>query len=293
MRCEDTPYVREVSRLIFAGGINRAYHNGCKFDCVPIFIGTHQGEGKSTIVEWLAMNEDYYTEVKTIEGKDGMEEIEGAWICELGELLALTKAKEVEAIKSYISRKNDRYRKAYDRRITDHKRQCIFIGTTNKEQFLTDMTGNRRFFPVKVNQNGYDLYENKETIQDYIKKCWSEARERMKGGIFPPYPDKKLLEIIKEEQSKATEDDYRVGLIAEFLREQRVTCVLKIWRECLGEWNAKPSKKDSAEIGQILDRLPGWEREKIPQRFANYGHQRVWKRKALKLIPTDDNTLPF
>ncbi len=291
LKCEDTPYVREVSRLIFAGGINRAYNNGCKFDCVPVLIGTKQGEGKSTIVEWLAMNEEYYTEVSDIEGQKGMEAIEGAWICELGELLALTKAKEVEAIKAYISRKNDRYRMPFDKRVTDHKRQCIFIGTTNKEQFLTDITGNRRFFPVKVNQNGYELYENKEFIQDYIKKCWAEARERFKSGVLPPYPKKELLETIREAQSTATEEDYRIGLITEYLKDKYTTCVLDIWQNCFNEYYSKPSKKDSAELGQILDRIPRWERNKIPQRFGQYGHQRVWNRR--KLEPIDENELPF
>ncbi len=291
MGCEDTPYVREVSRLIFAGGINRAYNNGCKFDCVPVLIGTKQGEGKSTITKWLAMDEEYYTEVTDIEGQKGMEALEGAWICELGELLALTKTKEVEAIKSYISRSNDRYRMPFDKRVTDHKRQCIFIGTTNKEQFLTDMTGNRRFFPVKVKQNGYDLYENKEFIQDYIKKAWIEARERFKMGLFPPYPSKELLGIIREEQSKATEDDYRVGIIEEYLKDKLTTCVLQIWQNCFDEYNTKPTKKDSAEIGQILDRLQNWERSKSLQRFGQYGIQRAWKRK--KFEPIDETKLPF
>ena len=117
---------------------------------MPVLIGTKQGEGKSTLVRWLAMKDDYFTEVTEIEGQKGMEAVEGAWICEMGELLALTKAREIEAVKSYLTRLADRYRRPFDRRVTDHKRQCIFIGTTNKEQFLTDKTGNRRFYPVKV-----------------------------------------------------------------------------------------------------------------------------------------------
>jgi len=291
MGCEDTAYVREVSRLIFAGGINRAYNNGCKFDCVPVLIGTKQGEGKSTITKWLAMDDEYFTEVTEIEGERGMEAIEGAWICELGELLALTKAKEVEAVKSYISRTNDRRRMKFEKHVTDHKRQCIFIGTTNKEQFLTDMTGNRRFFPVKVTQNGYDLYEKEKEVKEYIKKCWAEARERFKIGHLPPYPSKELIEIVKAEQSRATEDDYRIGLIEEYLKDKHTTCVLQIWNNCLNEFGAKPSKKDSAEIGQILDRLPNWERAKFPERFGNLGTQRIWKRKRLE--PIDESKLPF
>lgn len=101
LKCEDNDYTREVSRLIFAGGIHRIYNPGCKFDDMAVLIGTKQGEGKSTFVRWLAMEDRFFREVTEFEGQRGMEAIEGAWICEVGELLALTKVKEQEAVKSY------------------------------------------------------------------------------------------------------------------------------------------------------------------------------------------------
>ena len=72
-KADDTPYTREVSRLIFAGGINRLYAPGCKFDDVPVLVGTRQGEGKSTLVRWLAIHDSYFSEVKEIEGQRGIE----------------------------------------------------------------------------------------------------------------------------------------------------------------------------------------------------------------------------
>ena len=91
------------------------------------------------------MEDDFFREVTEFEGQKGIEAVEGGWICEVSELLALTKVKEQEAVKSYLTRLSDTYRRPFDKRVTEHKRQCIFIGTTNKEQFLTDKTGNRRF----------------------------------------------------------------------------------------------------------------------------------------------------
>ena len=175
MAADNSAYTREVSRLIFAGGIHRLYNPGCKFDEMPVLIGTRQGEGKSTIVRWLALADDYFTEVTEFEGQRGIESLEGAWICEVSELLAMTKAKDVEAVKSFITRQNDRYRMPFERRVSDHKRQCIFIGTTNKEQFLTDKTGNRRFYPVRVYQTGENLFNKEKQIKEYIEQCWAEA----------------------------------------------------------------------------------------------------------------------
>ncbi len=277
--CEDTAYTREVSRLIFAGGIHRIYNPGCKFDDVPVLIGTKQGEGKSTLVRWLAMNDDFFTEVFDIEGKNGMESLSGKWICELGELLALSKAKEVEAIKSFLSRQTDHYRRAFERRVQDYPRQCIFIGTTNKEQFLTDKTGNRRFYPVKVNQSGYELFNRETEIKEYIRQCWAEAKALYDRNALAPYADYTLTDTIRAIQSDAVEDDYRVGMIQEYLEDKDETCILELWQEALqmGEFS-KPTKKDSNEISLILQGMPEWEKQAISKRFHRYGKQKYWKR---------------
>jgi predicted P-loop ATPase len=80
---------------------------------VPVLIGTHQGEGKSTLVRWLAIHDKYFSEVTEMDGQRAIEQLAGAWICEIAELLAMTKAKEVESVKSYITRQRDKYRKPY------------------------------------------------------------------------------------------------------------------------------------------------------------------------------------
>lgn len=272
---EDSPYSREVSRLIFAGGINRLYSPGCKFDDMPVLIGTKQGEGKSTFVSWLALNDDFFREVKEIEGQKGVEVLQGAWICEMGELLALTKAKEVEAVKAYITCRTDTYRKPYERRTTKNPRKCIFIGTTNKEQFLTDKTGNRRFYPVTVNCSGYDLFDNKEEILNDILQAWAEALHLFKEGKLSAYADRSLLKDIREHQETAVEDDYRVGLIESYLENKTTTCILELWTNALNELG-KPKPKDSSDIVLILNKLDGWENTKKTQRFRDFGAQKAW-----------------
>lgn len=288
-KCEDNEYTREVSRLIFAGGIHRLYNNGCKFDDMPVLIGTKQGEGKSTLVRWLALKDDFFTEVTEIEGQKGMEAVEGAWICEMGELLALTKAREVEAVKSYLTRQVDRYRMPFDKRVTDHKRQCIFIGTTNKEQFLTDKTGNRRFYPVKVYQSGYELYSHETEIKEYIRQCWAEAKQLYDKGELKPFADRQLIDVIRNNQSRAVEDDYREGLIEEYLKDKEEVCVLQIWKYAFDNERSKPSKKDSNEIALILNKVEGWEKQKRMKRFGEFGPQMYW----MKIRNDDLSKLPF
>ena len=284
-KCEDNEYTREVSRLIFAGGINRLYSPGCKFDDVPVLIGTKQGEGKSTLVKWLALRDDFFAEVTTIDGQQGMEAVEGAWICEISELLALTRAKEVEAAKSYLSRVSDRYRRPFDRRVTEHLRQCIFVGTTNKMQFLKDKTGNRRFYPVLVNQVGYELFNAKTDALAYISQCWAEAKYKYDKGIMLPFASIDLKVYIEEHQQESVEDDYREGMILEYLEVNNIIeiCIMELWEKALHNEYVRPSRSDSMDISLILQSLDGWERKGSVSRTKDYGIQRVWVRAATQI----------
>ena len=280
-KCEDTPYTREVSRLIFAGGIHRLYNPGCKFDDMAVLIGKRQGEGKSTLVRWLALRDEYFTECNEFEGQKGIEAIEGAWVCEVSELLAMTKAREQEAVKSYLTRLNDRYRMPFDKRVTDHPRQCVFIGTTNKEQFLSDKTGNRRFYPVVVRQSGYDLFDHEKEAREYIRQCWAEAKALYDAGKIPPFADRSLIGEIREKQNEAVEDDYRVGMIADYLATHTEVCIMELWKNALkmGDFS-KPTKKESNEISLIMQGMDGWEKAKKVKRLGDYGPQLYWFKQA-------------
>lgn len=276
LQCEDSEYTREVSRLIFAGGINRIYDPGCKFDYMPVLIGTKQGEGKSTLIRWLALQDSFYNEVTEIDGQEGIEAIEGAWICELGELLAMTKIKDVEAIKSYLTRQVDKYRRPYEKRVSEHPRQCIFIGTTNKAQFLTDKTGNRRFLPIHVNTIGYDLFDREFEIKEDIRQCWAEAFYKFKGGEMPLCPDRRLIPIIREYQEGALEDDFREGIIIDYIKDCEKVCIIELWEKALKNDYKKPTKKDSTDIAEILQKI-GWECCGN-KRFPEYGCQKSFSK---------------
>lgn len=283
-KVEDTDYTREVSRLIFAGGIHRLYEPGCKFEDVPILIG-NQGCGKSTLVRYLAINDDYHGELKIMEGQAAIENLAGKWVLEIPEMSAFTKAKDQEAIKAFVSRQRDSYRKPYDRNTTELLRRCVFIATSNDRNPLVDKTGNRRWYPVEVNCVGYDIYDNESTIRDYILQCWAEAREHLHDKTMQPFADRKLLDKYQEAQENAMQDDWRVGAIQAFLDRKNpgeLTCVREVSHRALSsnpDFPKEPSLVESKDIGKILDRLKDWERVASPRVVGIYGRQRCWQKK--------------
>lgn len=278
--CDDERYTEEVSRMIFYGGISRLYDPGCKFDYMPIFIGA-QGTYKSTLVKWLALEEKYFREISTIEGKDAMEILEGAWICEFAELLAMVRTREVEAMKGYISRTTDTFRRSYDRRVSHVPRSCIFIGTTNEEEFLVDKTGNRRYLPIKIRTKMGEFYGREEEIKNYILSCWREALYLYNHGQTYLSLPLDVYEIAVRKQEGAVEDDPKVGLIREYLDNQEVgykVCCLELFTKCLNGIKKNYDRSASRDIGRILNNIPGWERGEKTTRLQDYGVQKYWEK---------------
>ena len=263
MKCDDSDYIRECSRLIFAGGVHRAYRPGCKFDDMIVLIGG-QGAGKSTIVRWLNIEDQFYQEIKTIAGKEGIEAIRGVWIGEVSELMAMTRVKEAEAVKAYITSQKDSYRPPYQKNVQTIPRRCVFIGTTNNPQFLTDKTGNRRFYPVKCGSDGYKLLDNEKIVREYIRQAWAEAVQLYKEGKLQPFARKEVLEQIRAAQEAAMEDDWRIGAIEQYLEDTKkmpnsTVSVIELWHNALNEpAESKPTRSDSIAITQIVTGIEGW-----------------------------------
>lgn len=281
MGVEDNEYTREVSRLIFAGGINRIYKPGIKFDEMPVLIGK-QGSGKSTFVRWLALEDRFFGELTTTDEKRGGEAVGGKWIMEVAELLALTRTKEQEETKAFLSRQDDYFRGAFDRRPKSRLRTCIFIGTSNREQFITDKTGGRRFYPVYCTADGKEFGRHEEEFKEYALQCWAEALAKIDTDFMATYSKREVQDLVKEAQEGAMEEDYRIGMIQAFLDrfEGERVCLKLLWDRALNCEHITFSKADQAQLGMIMaHNINGWEKSKSPITVSGYGQQRAWVRK--------------
>lgn len=148
---EDTEYSRAVSRYLWTAMAGRVLKPGIKTDMVPILVG-EQGAGKSSAVAAMVPDQEFFCEISFSEKEDDLSrKMRGRLIAEIGELRGLH-TKELEAIKAFITRTHENWIPKYREFATQFPRRLVFIGTTNKDEFLADETGNRRWLPVKVGQ---------------------------------------------------------------------------------------------------------------------------------------------
>lgn len=167
----DTEYTRAVSAYLWTALAGRVMQPGCKADMVPILVGP-QGAGKSTGVAALVPSSDFFCEVSFSEKDDDLSRrMRGRLVAEIGELRGLH-TKELEFIKAFITRTHEDWVPKYREFATKFPRRLVFVGTTNKNEFLADETGNRRWLPMDV--GSVDV----EGIERDRLQLWAEARER-------------------------------------------------------------------------------------------------------------------
>lgn len=302
---EDCEYTREVTKRALIGAVARIMKPGCKHDHMLVLVGP-QGCGKSTLLSRLG-GKWFSDSVYTLTGKSAYEQLLGYWILEMGEMAAARKA-EVEQMKLFFSKCTDNYRAAYGHRTQDHPRQCAFFGSTNDEEFLKDNTGNRRFWPVVVQNAGKNLY--RDLSQEVVAQIWAEALAYYNAGELW-YLDAKMEKLAKSKQQEHTEVDSRQGLVEQFLEKllpkkwmdmelgdrldfwfdsgfserkegvepRKVVCALEIWQELFKGDVKNFRPMDARAINNIVRNIPGWEPQSSYLCGKPYGRQRAFVRK--------------
>ena len=172
----ESEYSQRVAQMLFPAVCARVFEPGCKVDFVVILESLHQGVGKTTIIRNL-LNPDWYVEpIESMGGREFLMSIRGAVIVELGELSVLSRA-DYNRVKQAITTQVDTYRDPFARCVASFPRQCVFIGTTNQDDWNRDPTGARRFLPVRV--SGADM---PAFLRDR-DQLWAEAVHLYRDGF--------------------------------------------------------------------------------------------------------------
>ncbi len=246
--------------------VKRVMEPGCKFDELLILCGL-QGALKSTALEVLA-GAEYFSD--SCEGtgndKDSLLQLHGAWINELAEFDRFLGKRDASDLKKSLSIRCDKFRLPYGKRVEEFPRKFVMCGTTNKDEFLVDPTGNRRYWVIPIQVAKIDI----AWLREHRDEIWSAAFELYLQNYecFLNEEEKiRHAQLMRTFEVTDTWEDY----IQVFLLQHSEVIISDIMLNCLGIEIGLQKKADQMRVADILKRL-GWVRV---EKRGN-GSKKVW-----------------
>jgi len=248
------PFHAILLKRTLIAAVARAFKPGCKVDTMCILQGA-QGDFKSTFWQGLAGEAWFTDNLSEASEKDEKLKLRRYWILEFSEFETVYKRKDVEQLKAFLSSRIDSLRRPYGRSLEDFPRTSIFVGSTNRQEFLNDPTGGRRFWVIPVNQT-----IPIQTLEEERDRIWAAAVAAYRSGEqwwLTREEDKLLEEANKGWQSS---DTWEV-VVLNYLQNKSICTVSELFTHAIQIELAKQGKAEQMRLSDIL-RRNGWVRSK-------------------------------
>ena len=252
-------YLREVGIILFVGIVTRIMEPGSKFDTMVVLEGK-QSIGKSTLLRVLALKDEWFSDSlpHDLSSKDARLHLPGKLIVEMPEISQVNRS-TIETIKAYLSAQSDTLRPPWGRHEITHRRQCVFVGTTNERNYLKDHTGNRRFLPVSCGRIDLAL------ARKIREQLYAEALFEYRKGTRPVL-SAAVEAVAERQQRERVVDDVWAKPVRDYVRELRraasragktevEVAIADVLSEALGMERSRQDRAAETRVGSILTRL--------------------------------------
>lgn len=169
-----------------------------------------QGIGKTTWFQKLVpdeLKEYFYSGIINPTNKDTTLLMSEKFLINLDELASLNK-KQIEAFKEMITKSTITERRAYGHFTEDYIRRASFVGSSNHNEILMDVTGNRRFLCFEALEIDYQHKINLDLV-------YSQAIYLLKSKDFKFHFDKEDVLRLEENNKMFIQSSEEVDWVEE------------------------------------------------------------------------------
>jgi predicted P-loop ATPase len=266
-----------IQRMMI-GAVARAYNPGCTMSWLPILVGA-QGCGKSQFCRSLVPSKlfaEITTPLETLMKEQYRLHI--AWMLELPEIDNFFSRRNIENFKNLVTTRCDETRRPYASLPERLQRRFVMIGTTNRNQFLVDSTGNRRFVPLEVGSEGMFLINWKQ-LRDERDMLWASAIEDYQNNVPYEFSSGEIAKISEYIQQFGEPDPWSEKIL-NYVKHREEVSVSKVLTEALDLDARQQGIKESRRVTDVLQTL-GWRRKtkrEKDQVTGKWKSVRIWLR---------------
>lgn len=250
-RAETPTFVAQVGRKFLLSCVARALEPGAKVDTVLCLEGV-QGLKKTSMLEVLGG--PFYADAAIALGdKDSKMMAGSAWILELPDMASF-KRSDKNAMKAFMTTRNDKFRAPFGRAIKSFPRRCVFGTTTNDQEIFDDETGNRRYLTVFLEGVGgkIDIFN---LIRDR-DQLWAEAVHiYMSSAGCPACAASR--EVVWAQSPRCDEHSWwpDSSMAASAALENKERDDLDVWAPVVIDWLDRPFARDPMSGAEIMSEL--------------------------------------
>ena len=262
------------------GAVARAYNPGCSMSWLPILVGA-QGVGKSMFSRNL-VPDLLFSEITSPLDTLMKEQyrLHVAWLLELPEIDNYFNVRNIENFKNLVTSRVDEVRYPYASLPSKLPRRFVMIGTTNRNQFLVDSTGNRRFVPLEIG-GGFQIPWKKLAAER--DSLWAAAVHAYRDGMGYEFNSGEIAAISEYIQEFGDPDPW-MDKVATYIAIREEVTAADVLTHALELDPRNQGRREARRIADVLQTM-GWRRLVTSRKDPTTGKSksvRVWQR------PKDD-----